>query len=48
MIVDRSAVIALVLREPGWEELAAKLATAATAAIGAPTLAETGLVLTAK
>ena len=48
MIVDSSAVIALVLREPGWEELAAKLAAAATAAIGAPTLAETGLVLTAK
>lgn len=48
MIVDSSAVIALVLREPGWEELAGKLAAAATAAIGAPTLAETGLVLTAK
>ena len=48
MIVDSSAVIALVLREPGWERLLEKLGVEDACAIGAPTLAETGLVLTAK
>lgn len=48
MIVDNSAIVAIVLREPGWEALAAKLAAASTAGIGAATLAESGLVLTAK
>ncbi len=48
MIVDSSAIIAIVLREPGWEELIAKLGAEPAAGIGAPTLVETGLVLTAK
>ena len=48
MILDSSAVVAIVLREPGYEALVAKLAAARAAGIGAPTLAETGLVLTAK
>ncbi len=48
MIVDSSAVIALVLREPGWERLLDKLSVEDVCAIGAPTLVETGLVLTAK
>ena len=48
MIVDSSAIVAVVLREPGWETVAARLGAEATPAIGAPTLAETGLVLTAK
>lgn len=48
MIVDSSAVIAIVLREPGWEEIARSLAAASTPAVGAPTLAEIGTVLTWK
>ncbi|RPH33981.1 MAG: type II toxin-antitoxin system VapC family toxin [Chloroflexi bacterium] len=47
MIVDSSALIAIVLREPGWEALAEKLSTS-PAGTGAPTLAEAGIVLTAK
>ena len=48
MIVDSSAIVAIVLREPGWEGLVARLGGEAAPAIGAPTLAEAGLVLTAK
>ena len=48
MIVDSSAIVAIVLREPGWEKVVARLGAEATPAIGAPTLVETGLVLTAK
>lgn len=48
MIVDASAIVGIILREPGWQELVAKLAVADSPAVGAPTLAETGLVLTAK
>jgi len=48
VILDSSAVIAIVLREVGWEGLVDKLASEPTCAIGAPTLVETGLVLTAK
>jgi ribonuclease VapC len=48
VIVDSSALVAIVLREPGWERLVAKLAAEETCAVGAATLAETGLVLTAK
>ena len=47
MILDSSAIVAILLRERGWEELVAKLA-AEPAAVGAPTVVETGLVLTAK
>lgn len=48
MIVDSSAIIAVVLREPGWEAVARALAGAEHPAIGAPTLAETAIVLQAK
>jgi ribonuclease VapC len=48
MIVDSSAIVALILREPGWERLVDKLGGDDSCAIGAATLAETGLVLTAK
>jgi len=47
VIVDSSALIAIVLREPGWAALVDKL-SAGHAGAGAPTLAEAGLVLTAK
>jgi ribonuclease VapC len=48
VIVDSSALIALLLQESGWEQLAQALAAATHAAIGAPTLTETAIVLHAK
>ena len=45
MIVDSSALVAIVLREPGWQTLTEKLYSGAAGA-GAPTLAEAGVVLT--
>jgi ribonuclease VapC len=48
VIVDSSAVVAILLREPGWEPLVDRLAAAPTAGIGAPTLVETGIVLAAR
>jgi ribonuclease VapC len=48
VIVDSSAIIALVLREPGWERVFDQLRADDGCAIGAPTLLETGIVLTAK
>jgi len=48
VIVDSSAIVAILLREPGWETLVRKLGAAPDAGVGAPTLAETGLVLTVK
>ncbi|MGQ0678650.1 MAG: type II toxin-antitoxin system VapC family toxin [Actinomycetota bacterium] len=49
MIVDTSALVAIVMREDGHEELLNKLTRgAAPAGVGAPTLAELGLVLTAR
>jgi ribonuclease VapC len=48
MILDSSAIVAIVLREPGFEELVRKIAGAETVAVGAPTLAEAGIVLTAR
>lgn len=48
MIVDSSALLAILLREPGFEEPLEKLLRARSAGVGAPTLAETGIVLTAR
>ena len=48
MILDSSALVALAAREPGYEEVLAKLEAAERLGIGAPTLAETGLVLEAR
>ena len=45
MIVDSSAILALVHREPGSHELLDKLEAASSIAIGAPTLAESSLVI---
>lgn len=44
MIVDSSAVVAILKREPRQAELATKLEDAGLVAIGAPTLFETGIV----
>jgi ribonuclease VapC len=50
VILDSSAIVAIVLREAGHAQLLDKLAVAPSAGvgIGAPTLAETGIVLTAR
>lgn len=48
MILDTSAVVAVVFKEPGFEALLEKLASAAAVGIGAPTLVETGVVLSAR
>lgn len=48
MIVDSSAILAIFLREAGAEELLSAILEADFAGIGAPTAAETGLVLTSR
>ena len=48
MILDTSAVVAVVFREPGFEALVEKVAAAEHTAVGAPTAAETGIVLSAR
>lgn len=48
MIVDTSALVAIVLKEPGYEQIVSKLAATPDAGIGTPTLAELGIVLTAR
>ena len=45
MIVDTSAIVAIFLREPDYEEIYRKIANTPQVAIGAPTLVECGLVL---
>jgi ribonuclease VapC len=48
VIIDTSALVAITFAEPGHQELIAKLAGAASAGIGTPTIAEAGVVLTAR
>ena len=48
MILDSSAVVAVLCREPGHEILLKKIGAAPLIVIGAPTLAETQLALTMK
>jgi len=48
MIVDTSAVVAIFFQEPGFEEILRELALAEEIGIGAPTLVECGIVLSAK
>ncbi|GAA1791078.1 type II toxin-antitoxin system VapC family toxin [Luedemannella flava] len=49
MIVDSSALCAILLREPGWEPLLECLVMAnGPVGAGAPTLTETGIVLAAR
>ena len=45
MIVDSSAVIAILLKEPGYERLRDRLAASEQVSIGAPTVVESALVL---
>ena len=48
MILDSSVIVALALREPGYESLLLRLQEAPAVGIGAPTLAETAIVLHAR
>ena len=48
MVLDSSALICLILAGPGHPELKARMLSAPLLTIGAPTLAETALVLTAR
>lgn len=48
MIVDTSALVAVVLQEPGFDELITKLTRSSSTGIGTPTLAELGLVLASR
>lgn len=48
MIIDSSAILAVVGREPGYERILRALASAQRTRIGAPTRLETGIVMTAR
>jgi len=48
VIVDSSAVVAVIFREPGYDALVEKLAAAPPSGIGAPTLVEAAIVLSAR
>ena len=48
MIVDTSALVAIVFREPGFETIIEKLGSSSSIGVGSPTLVETGIVLTAR
>ncbi len=48
MILDSSAVVSVLLREPGFEAVSDEVGRESPLGIGAPTLAETGIVLRAK
>jgi ribonuclease VapC len=48
VILDSSAVVAIFLKEPGFEALVDKLAAAASIGIGAPTATETAIVVGAR
>ncbi|NNF27876.1 MAG: type II toxin-antitoxin system VapC family toxin [Gemmatimonadetes bacterium] len=48
MIVDSSALLAIVFKEPGWADLLESIRSADLVAAGAPTLTETGIVLEAR
>jgi len=48
MIIDTSAIVAIFFQEPGYEELIQRLILAEKVAIGAPTLVECGIVLSAR
>jgi ribonuclease VapC len=48
MIVDASAILAVIGREPGYERIVHELAASPVTRIGAPTRLEAGIVLTAR
>lgn len=48
MVLDTSAIVALQLKEPGYERLLEALSRADLVVVGAPTLLEAAMVLTAR
>jgi ribonuclease VapC len=48
MIVDASALLAIVFQEPGYEDVLDRILSATVVAAGSPTLAEAGIVLHAR
>lgn len=48
MILDSSAIVAIFFQEPGYEALLHKVTAAEETGIGAPTLVECSIVLTAR
>ncbi len=48
MILDSSAIVAVLLKEPGHERLLERLADNPEPGVGAPTMVETGIVLAAR
>ena len=48
MIVDASALIAIVFREAGFEPIVDKLERSRSSGVGTPTVVEAGIVLTAR
>lgn len=48
MILDSSAIIAVLLEEPGHERIVRALVEADEVGVGAPTMVETGIVLCAR
>jgi ribonuclease VapC len=48
VILDSSVIVAIALREPGYEGLVDKLRSADTLGVGTPTLTEAGMVLSAR
>ncbi|MFH1574771.1 MAG: type II toxin-antitoxin system VapC family toxin [Acidobacteriota bacterium] len=48
MILDTSAILAIIFQEPGYEVLIEKLAGARNPGIGVPTLCETAIVISAR
>ena len=48
MILDTSAILAIVFREPEQDEFLRKIGAAPIVGVGAPTLVETGIVLAAR
>lgn len=48
MIIDSSAILAVIGKEPGYERIIRRLAASPRTRIGAPTMLETGIVLTAR
>ncbi|MDQ6771701.1 MAG: type II toxin-antitoxin system VapC family toxin [Candidatus Dormibacteraeota bacterium] len=48
MILDTSAILAIVFREPERDDFLRKIGSAGTVGVGAPTLVETSIVLRAR
>ncbi|MFN0180329.1 MAG: type II toxin-antitoxin system VapC family toxin [Gemmatimonadales bacterium] len=48
MILDSSAIVAILLREPGYERLLDAIGAADTVSIGAPTVVESGMVVSSR